>query len=57
MKTVTYDSIRSNLGNSKKINNFIENSFENSDIESLFPSNDNLPNCFTWLSEPVFCPE
>ncbi|KAI4452141.1 hypothetical protein C823_006723 [Eubacterium plexicaudatum ASF492] len=57
MEPITLDNILKNLGNSKKHNSFIDDSFENSNIETLFLSNDNLPSCFTWLTELGFCSE
>lgn len=57
MEAITLDNILKNLGNSKKHNSFIEDSFENSNIESLFLPNDTLPHLsiITYFTEKYYC--
>ncbi len=56
MNTTTLDSIQKNLANSQKNNSFIEDSFENSNIESLFPSDEKLPHCtITFFTQKIYC--
>lgn len=54
METVTFESIQNNLCNSGKIDEFIGESFENSNIEYIFNST-NTPHYITFITERIIC--